>query len=325
VRLGLVDGIVTDDSDCFLFGGTRVYKNMFNQAKLVECYLSSDLEKVGWSREKLVQAAHLLGSDYTEGLPGIGPVSAAEILGEFQTLDEFKEWWSGVQMNAIPKGEDWGKPVRKKLRKQSMKLFLPPTFPDTRVDIAYTHPDVDSDPEQFQWGVPDLDALRSFLMATIGWSQERTDEVLVPVIRDMNRRMDEGTQSNITAFFDGGVGIGAAGAAKGNSRSETFAPRKRAAESSKRMGSALSRMAEKARLRRDGIATATGDSVEQGRGELTSRSTKKDSKKGSKRKTPDPSEDDETSDFEGPRKRAKKRGSGAKPARDRKKKSRALL
>ena len=74
---------------------------------------------------------------------------------------------------------------------------------------AYLKPDVDSTPEPFQWGVPDLDRLREFLMATIGWSQERTDEVLVPVIRDMNRRELEGTQSNITRYFDGAVGTGA--------------------------------------------------------------------------------------------------------------------
>lgn len=42
VRLGLVDGLVTDESDSFLFGGTRVYKNMFNQAKFVECFLASE-------------------------------------------------------------------------------------------------------------------------------------------------------------------------------------------------------------------------------------------------------------------------------------------
>ena len=321
VHLGLVDGIVTDDSDCFLFGGNRVYKNMFNQAKLVECYLSSDLEKAGWPRDKLVQAAHLLGSDYTEGLPGVGPVGAAEILGEFQTLDEFKEWWGGVQMNTIPKSEDSGNPIRKKLRKQSTKLFLPPTFPDARVDVAYTNPDVDKDAEPFQWGVPDLDALRSFLMATIGWSQERTDEVLVPVIRDMNRRMDEGTQSNITAFFDGGVGIGAAGAANGNPRSEAFAPRKKAAESSKRMGSALSRMAEKAKLRRGDVIN--DGSIPGANEEMGLSSGKKRPTKGSKRKTNEPFEDDETSEFEAPRKKTRRRAAAARPSKGRKQKTQA--
>ncbi|KAK8195898.1 DNA repair protein rad2 [Zalaria obscura] len=102
-----------------------------------------------------------------------------------------------------------GNPFRKKFRRNATKLFLPPSFPDPRVDMAYLEPEVDSDPSPFQWGVPDLSALRSFLMATIGWSQERTDEVLVPVIKDMNRRVDEGTQSNITAFFQGGTGAGA--------------------------------------------------------------------------------------------------------------------
>ncbi|KAJ4362811.1 DNA repair protein rad2, partial [Neurospora sp. IMI 360204] len=62
VRLGLVDGIVTDDSDTFLFGGTRVYKNMFNGNKFVECYLSSDIERdLSLSRDQLIALAQLLG------------------------------------------------------------------------------------------------------------------------------------------------------------------------------------------------------------------------------------------------------------------------
>jgi len=216
VRLGLVDGVVTDDCDIFLFGGTRVYKNMFNSNKFVECYLSTDIEKeLSLSRDQMITIAHLLGSDYTEGLPGIGPVTALEILSEFPSasgLQEFKDWWSSVQVNSQPPAAEKSTFRKKFRRSQATKLFLPPAFPSPAVTEAYLKPDVDSTPEPFQWGVPDLDRLREFLMATIGWSQERTDEVLVPVIRDMNRRELEGTQSNITRYFDGAVGVGAASA-----------------------------------------------------------------------------------------------------------------
>jgi DNA excision repair protein ERCC-5 len=238
VHLGLVDGIVTDDSDIFLFGGTRVYKNMFNSNKFVECYLSDDLEKeLSLSRDQLISIAHLLGSDYTEGLPGIGPVTAVEILSEFpgrEGLAEFKEWWTEVQQNVNrPKEADAHSAFRKKFRKsQATKLFLHPSFPSPAVYDAYLHPDVDKNPEQFQWGAPDLEGLRRFLMATIGWSPERTDEVLVPVIRDVNRRDMEGTQSNITRYFEGSVGVGA---------KEAFAPRQRQA-GSKRMAAAVNRL-----------------------------------------------------------------------------------
>ncbi|KAI9816062.1 MAG: DNA repair protein rad2 [Pycnora praestabilis] len=243
VSLGLVDGIVTDDSDIFLFGGTRVYKNMFNQAKFVECYLSTDLEKeFDLDRGKLIRIAHLLGSDYTEGIPTVGPVTALEILAEFNTdkgLEDFKDWWQKVQMgNNIP--EDTYSSFRRKFKRNATKLFLPPTFPDARVDIAYLQPEVDSDPSPFAWGVPDLDALRSFLMATIGWSQERTDEVLVPVIKDINRRENEGTQANLTNFFSGGGGVGA------------FAPRRRKEGKSRRLETALGRLQEQAKSKRNG-------------------------------------------------------------------------
>ncbi|KAJ5774232.1 DNA excision repair protein Rad2 [Penicillium paradoxum] len=233
VSLGLVDGIVTDDSDIFLFGGTRVYKNMFNQSKFVECYLTSDLEKeYALHRRKLISFAHLLGSDYTEGIPGIGPVTALEILTEFSSLEEFRDWWTELQMGTNNQ-EDVHLAFRKKFRKKASKIFLPPSFPDNKVDEAYLEPEVDADPSQFQWGVPDLNGLRNFLMATIGWSQERTDEVLVPVIRDMNRREQEGTQSNITQFMSGPQGAGA------------FAPRSRTGGPS-RMEKAFSRLRQEA-------------------------------------------------------------------------------
>ncbi|KAL8346994.1 hypothetical protein RB601_003396 [Gaeumannomyces tritici] len=261
VQLGLVDGIVTDDSDTFLFGGTRVYKNMFNGNKFVECYLSSDLEgDLSLGRPQLIALAQLLGSDYTEGLPGIGPVTAVEILSEFpgeDGLKQFAEWWHDVQSvtHLNPRdAEPERSTFRRKFRKsQGKRLFLPPGFPSPAVPEAYMQPEVDSDPQPFQWGAPDLRGLRTFLMSTVGWGEERTDEILVPVIRDMNKREAEGTQSNITRYFSGTVGAGARAAAPGPMTAvggesagdrgrEAFAPRRQAARGSKRMAVAVSRL-----------------------------------------------------------------------------------
>lgn len=253
VRLNMVDGIVTDDSDTFLFGGTRVYKNMFNSNKFVECYVGADLDKeLSLSREQLISLAQLLGSDYTEGLPGVGPVTAVEILSEFpgkDGLDKFREWWRDVQSQVRPKEADASSSFRRKFRKsQATKLFLPVAFPSPAVYEAYLQPVVDSSKESFQWGVPDVAGLREYLMATIGWSKERTDEVLVPVIRDMNKREIEGTQSNITRFFGGSVGAGAR---------ETFAPRQRV-QGSKRMAAAVDRL--RANIAGEGAAPEVDES-----------------------------------------------------------------
>ena len=101
VSLGLTDGVITDDSDVFLFGAHRVFKNMFNQSKTVECFLLTDLDReLGLDRGTLIRLAYLLGSDYTDGLPGVGPVIAMELLKEFpgdDGLHKFREWWLKVQ------------------------------------------------------------------------------------------------------------------------------------------------------------------------------------------------------------------------------------
>lgn len=202
LKLNLVDGIVTDDSDCFLFGGDKVYKNMFNQKQYVECYSMSDVDaRLGLNQEKLIELGLMLGSDYTEGIKGIGPVLAMEILAEFGNLKEFKKWYKDhttkITRNDNPNG------VKKNLlnRIKSGKLFLPEAFPDPIIYSAYKLPEVDHDETDFKWGIPNLDQIRSFLMFNLSWSQSRVDEVLVPLIRDMNRKKAEGTQSTIGEFF----------------------------------------------------------------------------------------------------------------------------
>jgi DNA excision repair protein ERCC-5 len=100
-ELGLVDGIITDDSDVFLFGGTQCFKNIFNDNKYAECFLSTDIHReLSLGRERLISLAYLLGSDYTIGLPGVGPVVALELLSNFpgeRGIENFKEWWGKVQ------------------------------------------------------------------------------------------------------------------------------------------------------------------------------------------------------------------------------------
>ncbi|GMF08034.1 unnamed protein product [Ambrosiozyma monospora] len=120
-QLGLVDGIITDDSDCFLFGGDKIYKNMFNEKNYVECYQMDDIgQYLGLNQEKFVELGIMLGSDYTEGLKGIGKVNAMEILAEFGSLERFETWWSQYQQGKI---EDIRSQtaIRRKLRKKLNK------------------------------------------------------------------------------------------------------------------------------------------------------------------------------------------------------------
>ena len=113
---GLTHGTITDDSDVWVFGGQRIYKNFFNQDKHCEVFSAADISKhFGLSREKLILLAMLTGSDYTDGVDSVGPVTGLEVLAEFpgqglEPLNIFKSWWDEAHKNlAMPPG-------RKKLK-----------------------------------------------------------------------------------------------------------------------------------------------------------------------------------------------------------------
>lgn len=211
VSIGLADGIITDDSDVFLFGGTFIYKNMFNNKKFVECYKLSDLQHdLGMDRTKLVQLAYLLGSDYTDGLEGVGPVLAMEILSNFigdDGLVQFRDWWLKVQTGQDTPRDTCNTTLKRIKRTLRNKVHLNDNWPDENVLNAYYEPVVDSSEEAFQWGLPDLDSLRSFFNEYLRWDREKTDHYLIPAIEEQNRRSRR-TQGTLDGgnFFDLGNG-----------------------------------------------------------------------------------------------------------------------
>ena len=83
-------------------GGDAVSDVISVQEKYVEMFQVSEvMQHFGLSREKLVLLAMLTGSDYTDGVEGVGPVTALEVLAEFpgdgiDPLLEFKMWWTRV-------------------------------------------------------------------------------------------------------------------------------------------------------------------------------------------------------------------------------------
>merc|ERR1719319_1352440 len=194
---GLTNGTITDDSDVWLFGGQNVYKNFFNQDKHVECFGAEEIQQhFGLDREKLSLLAMLTGSDYSDGVEGVGPVTALEILAEFpgkgiDPLKHFREWWDKSH-------QDYAMPIGSKRREKFRKLNLPPRFPNEAILAAYLTPQVDQSGEKFSWAVPNLVEVRDFAMDKFGWGKLQCDQLLKPVIRSLENNK---SQTRIDNYF----------------------------------------------------------------------------------------------------------------------------
>jgi 5'-3' exonuclease len=192
----LTQGTITEDSDMWLFGARTVYKNFFNQSKFVLKYSSERIEQqFKLTRENLICLAMLCGSDYTDGVRNIGPITAVEIISEFQgshlePLIRFRDWWTSRKDGKFEKGN--------KTRNKFMKYDLPPSFPMTQVYKAYHNPVVHQQTHKFQFGRPDLDLLRKYAFDKLGWSKERSDKELLPMFQ---RLKETQTQMRLHNFF----------------------------------------------------------------------------------------------------------------------------
>ncbi|VBB31783.1 unnamed protein product [Acanthocheilonema viteae] len=208
-RLGLVQGIISDDSDVWLFGATVVYKNMFNQKRRLQMYSMKTIHnQLGLSRWEAVQIALLSGGDYTNGLEGVGVVAALELISEFATasrnidvdpsqqafenLNRISAWlnhrgtWDNLPTNNdcisnqdLEKKEFIENRRRLKLRRLIEKNNTAETldaFPSREVFNAYTKPLVDSSTENPKWRNISMEELELFVWEKLGWDGKHLEK-----------------------------------------------------------------------------------------------------------------------------------------------------
>uniref|UniRef100_A0A1A9WFY6 XPG N-terminal domain-containing protein n=1 Tax=Glossina brevipalpis TaxID=37001 RepID=A0A1A9WFY6_9MUSC len=213
----LTQGTITDDSDIWLFGGRNVYKNFFAQNKHVTEFRAAHIEQnFNCDRYKLIQLACLVGSDYTTGIHGIGTVTALEILAQFSsakeicneinssnsnitqsllvTLQKFRDWWRSFKHHAKPPGSS----ARFALQKKLKNIELQEGFPNIKVIEAYVTPTIDTNRETFTWGDPDVESIREFARQSFGWTTDKVNNILQPVLKKLNEKK---TQTSIRNYL----------------------------------------------------------------------------------------------------------------------------
>lgn len=218
-QLGLVNGIITDDSDIFPFGGKKIYKNIFHNQKFVEAFSAEDVKnELGFTQDEMITLALLLGSDYTDGVRGIGIVNASEVVAAYPGLDglkAFKEWVLSFDVAEEARRRLEKKKTQAELDKMTprerfeythanvrRKWELGEEFPNDRVIQAYKSPQVDRSDGRFTWEPPDLAGLREYCTKEFGWDQGKADIVLLPLMEQLesfanNRQV----QTRIDQFF----------------------------------------------------------------------------------------------------------------------------
>ncbi|KAI3385143.1 hypothetical protein SNEBB_007962 [Seison nebaliae] len=204
---GYVDGIITDDSDVFLFGGRNIYRNFFhgnifrkrkttlkkNSSNDNGYYSMDNIEKeLKLHREHFIFLAIILGCDYCDGIFNCGVVKAMKILKQhnfkgnqnsIENLKKFKNW---VEEN--------------KGRNSLSKLELPDNFPNEAVHHLFISPSIYRNlrPESLKSVNIHQDLLQKFCKIHFRWNEETFSKNFFPITKILKNQKE---QQKISSFF----------------------------------------------------------------------------------------------------------------------------
>jgi len=147
-RAGDVDYVGTEDYDALLFGSPLTLRQLTSSGdpELMDFEATLSTQEITW--EQLVDAAILMGTDFNEGIDGVGPATAVDLVTEHGDL------WGALDAEGVT--IEHADRIR--------KLFLDPTVErDCDLDTAI-EPDVAAarDYVTEEWEVPAEEVERGF-------------------------------------------------------------------------------------------------------------------------------------------------------------------
>lgn len=87
-KQGLVEGVLTKDSDTFAYGCPTVLTNIDVRAGLCDRVVYDEvLQELGLTSESFLDFCCMCGTDYNKRIPGIGPVKAYNLMKKFGRIE----------------------------------------------------------------------------------------------------------------------------------------------------------------------------------------------------------------------------------------------
>ncbi len=155
---GDVNFSASQDYDSLLFGSPHLVRNLsisgrkktpkgiYYELKPELLELKNVLAELGITREQLIIMGMLIGTDYNEGVEGIGPVKALKFVKENKSLD------------SVINGLNWSEEID--IRNVFDFFMNPPCTEDYKLE----------------WKAPDIDRITGFMVERHDFSRERVEK-----------------------------------------------------------------------------------------------------------------------------------------------------
>ena len=182
-RGGKVYAAASEDMDTLCFDSPILLRHLtFSEQRkepIQEIHLDRVLAGLEMDRKQFIDLCILLGCDYVDPIPKIGPTTAVNLIHEHGSLEKVVDFIQNDPKHKYTIPDDWP-------YKEARDLFFDP---DVR---PADHPECD-----FKWSAPDVEGLVKFLVTEKGFSEDRVRSAA----QKLNKNLKTAQQARLEGFF----------------------------------------------------------------------------------------------------------------------------